>query len=352
MKKLFFLLLLFATISCYILPACNYKINKVNTGKNSYADTISFSLGRIVIKDKALLQLIDTTQSLEVLGKGFGWAEGPVWIKDGGYLLFSDVNANTIYKYKEGEGITTYLQHAGFTGPDSIKSSGSNGLVLDNEGRLIICQQGNRMVARMEAPLNNPAVKFSNIASSYNGKRLSSPNDIICDSKGNFYFTDPPYGLKQGDNAPDKELTANGVYRINKSGIVDLLIDTLTRPNGIALSTDEKILYIGNSDGQRAILVAYKLKEEKISSSKIVFDATGWITKEQPGAFDGLKVHTSGWIFATGPGGVWIFNSQQKHLGIIETGVQTANCAFDVSETYLYITANQFLMRLKMKKII
>ncbi len=299
-------------------------------------------------KDPAMSRYIDLSDSLEILAQGFNWSEGPLWIEEGKFLIFSDVPENKAYKWKEGEGKSIYLDPSGYTGEG--KREGSNGLLLDLEGRLLLCQHGDRRVARMGAPLDAPVPAFETLADRFETRRFNSPNDACMDSQGNLYFTDPPYGLPGGEDDPEREIDFMGVYRVDTSGQVHVLLDSLTRPNGIALSPNEDILYVANSDPKKAIWMAYTLDEEKnIQEGKLLFDATEWVGEENPGLPDGLKVHPDGSLFATGPGGVLIISSEGKHLGTIRTGQATANCAFGNKGKYLYMTADMYLMRLPIK---
>ena len=291
-------------------------------------------------------RLVSPDAQLEVLGEGYKWSEGPLWLPSLDLLIFSDVPENKIYYWKEGEGVQLYLQPSGYTGDESPTREGSNGLLLDPEGRLVLCQHGDRRVARMEAPLDEPAADFSTIVDRYEGKRFNSPNDLVYDSRGNLYFTDPPYGLPQQAEDPERELDHHGVYRLGADGQLTLLTDELSRPNGIALSPDEKTLYVANSDPERAIWMAYDLSAEgQISNGRVLFDATERVPDE-PGLPDGLKVDKEGYLFATGPGGVFVFKPDGMHLGTIRTGRATANCAFNADQTALYMTADDRLMRI------
>ena len=273
-----------------------------------------------------------------------------MWIESGEYLLFSDVPQNTIFKWKEGDGASAWLTPSGYTGGTPRGGgSGSNGLVLDAEGRLILCQHGDRRVARLKAPFDAPVPEFTTLADRFDGLRFSSPNDAAFDSAGNLFFTDPPYGLPQGPDDPTKEQPHNGVYRLAVDGTVTLLTTELDRPNGIALSPDEQTLYVANSDPDRAIWMAYDLGSDgKVSNGRVFFDATAMVAA-RPGLPDGLKVDGAGNLFATGPGGVLVFSPDGRHLGTIDTGKATANCAFDDDRTTLYMTADDTLLRVRLR---
>ncbi len=307
------------------------------------------TIGTVERLDPAIDALIPPDAAIEILAEGFDWAEGPVWIDDGGFLLFSDVPRNRIYRWKEGAGITVWLEPSGYTG-DVARSGepGSNGLLLDSDGRLVLCQHGDRRVARLDAPLTAPVPVFATLADHYDGKRFSSPNDAVYDSRGALYFTDPPYGLPEGPGDPSRETPVNGVYRLGVDGEVTLLTGELTRPNGIALSPDEQTLYVANSDPERAIWMAYdRLSSGGIENGRVFFDATA-LARESQGLPDGLEVDAAGNLFATGPGGVLVFSPDSRHLGTILTAQPSANVAFDGDGATLYVTADSYLLRIRL----
>lgn len=308
------------------------------------------TVGSIERLSPALDQIIAPGTEVEILADGFDWSEGPLWIEDGGYVLFTDIPPNKIVKWKEGEGATTYLTPSGYTGEKERGGEpGANGLLLDPQGRLVMCQHGDRRVARMDAPLSDPAPKFVTLAGEYKGQRFNSPNDAAFHPNGDLYFTDPPYGLEKNVDDPDKEIPFQGVYRLRKDGTVDLLTDTLTRPNGIAFSPDRNTAYVAVSDPQKAIWVVYDVDEQGLfRNGRIFHDATDQVGKEK-GLPDGLKVDRNGNIFATGPGGVWIFQPDGALLGKIHTTQATSNCAIGNNGKALYITADRYLQRVKLK---
>jgi len=319
--------------------------------------TVRPTLGRIERLDPALDAIVASDAKMEIIGNGFDWTEGPLWIKaDGGQLLFSDIPPNRILSWKEGRGTQIYLEQSGYLGPIPRANNippdepGSNGLTLDPQGRLVLAQHGNRQVARMDAPLSKPKAKYIPIADRYEGKRLNSPNDLAYHKDGSLYFTDPPYGLTRKMEDPDKQLDFQGVYRVSKDGQVALLTKELSRPNGIAFSPDQKTLYVANSDPQRAIWMAYDVKPDgSIANGRVFFDATSWVGPAKKGLPDGLKVDTQGHLFATGPGGVLVFDKDAKHLGTFATGEATSNCAFGEDGSTLFITADMNLLRLRLK---
>ncbi len=308
------------------------------------------TIGNIQRLDSRIDNIISKDAQIEFLAEGFDWTEGPLWVEQGGYLLFSDIPPNRVYKWKEGEGITLYLEPSGYTGDEPRGGEpGANGLLLNSEGQLVLCHHGDRRLAIMDAPLEDPKSEFATIVDSYQGMRFNSPNDATFHSNGELYFTDPPYGLLQRMEDPNKEIPFQGVYRLQKNGQVELLTDELSRPNGIAFAPDEKTLYVANSDPNKAIWMAYDVIEDgSISNGRVFFDATDSV-QDNKGLPDGLKVNSNGTIFATGPGGVYIFTPEAKLLGLIETGEATSNCALDAQQKTLYITADMYLLRVKLE---
>lgn len=303
------------------------------------------SFGRIVRKDPRLDKIVPQDARLEQLADGFDWSEGPVWIKDGGYLLFSDIPRNSVMKWKEGEGISLFMKPSGYTGVvDYAPEPGSNGLNVDSEGRIIFCEHGDRRVSRLEKDGGKRT-----LVDNYQGKRLNSPNDSTFKSNGDLYFTDPPYGLPKRYDDPRRELDFCGVYRLSKDGELTLLTADMTRPNGIAFSPDETTLYVAQSDPEAAIWMAYDVKPDgTLGKGRVFFDATAWAKEGQKGLPDGMKVDVHGNLFATGPGGVHIFAPDGTHLGTFETGQATGNCTWGDDGSTLYINADMYLVRIKL----
>ena len=308
------------------------------------------TMGTIERLDPRFDKLIPKDAVIEKLATGFKWTEGPVWIKQGGYLLFSDIPNNVVNKWTEADGVKQFLKPAGYTGKKARGGEpGSNGLALDPQGRLILCEHGDRRVTRLDAIVaggkKNTATKTV-LADKIDGKRFNSPNDLVFKSNGDLYFTDPPYGLeKNWDKA--RELDFCGVYRVTPDKKVTLLTKEMTRPNGIAFSPDEKTLYVANSDPKLAIWKAFPVKADgTLGEGKVFFDATKWVGKKK-GLPDGLKVDQQGNLFATGPGGVLVFAPDGTHLGNIDTQVATANCGWGDDGTVLYITADTSIARIR-----
>ena len=289
--------------------------------------------------------LIEKSAKIEILADGFEWSEGPVWSSQLNSVLFSDVPENVIYSWNEDKGLGTFTRPIGYSGKvPNLKKAGTNGLTIDADGNLIICMHGDRKITRLEKLNINRKVTIVN---SFDGNLLNSPNDLVYDSKGNLYFTDPPYGLLEGDNDKLKEIEFNGVYKVSPNGDIEVLVKNLTRPNGISISNDEKILYVANSDKNNPVIMQYDLSEEGAKNPSVFFDGRE-LTKKDIGLFDGLKVHPTGNVFATGPGGVLVIKENGDHIGTIRTEVRTANCAFDENFQYLYMTSDMFLTRIKL----
>lgn len=300
--------------------------------------------GHLSVKDKRMLDHVAPTAMLDTLSSGYTWSEGPVWVEADQMLLWSDVPENTIYKWTEQEGTTAYLKPSGYLG--SKDREGSNGLIINNDGELVLCQHGERIVSKMAAPLDKPVPRFTPLATLHEGRRFNSPNDVIQAKDGSYLFTDPPYGLPGLDEDPLKEMSYQGVYKthVDRQEYVYLLDSTLSRPNGLALSPDQRFLYVANSDPDHAIWKQYEMSEDlhTIQSSRIFYNATHMVKKAK-GLPDGLKVKADGTIFATGPGGVLVFHPNGTHLGTIETGQATANCAFNQDESKLFMTADNYI---------
>ena len=312
-----------------------------------YAYTQTKTIGQIVRLDPSLDTLIDSNAKIEVLAEGFTWSEGPAWVKNGNYLIFSDVPQNTIFKWKEGEGLTVFLKPSGYSGRGYYsKESGSNGLTMSLDGRIIACEHGDRRVTIM--PIEGGG-KIT-LADKHDNKKFNSPNDVIQKSNGIVYFTDPPYGLPNQENDTTRETPLFGVYKIDKSGATTLIIKDLIRPNGLAFSPDESILYVNQSDPEHAYIMAYPvLKNGNVGKGEIFFDATSLLKQGFKGLPDGLRLDIKGNIFSTGPSGILVISPQGKLLGRIETTELTANCAWGDDGSTLYITANSLLCRIKTK---
>lgn len=294
--------------------------------------------------DDALDALIDVNAPIEVISTGHQWSEGPVWIKDENCLLWSDVPRNKISKWDPKSGETTiFMDPSGYDGPKTDWGEpGSNGLLLDAQGRLTVCDHGNRRVYRVEKDGSK-----TTIVDRFEGKRFNSPNDLIIHSNGDIYFTDPPYGLK---NPKTREIEWHGVYRVKPDGKVSLLTKEMTRPNGIGLSPDEKTLYVAQSDKDLPVFKSWPIKEDgTLGEGKVMLNVSKWAKQGDPGMPDGMAVDTQGNIWGTGPGGVMIISPEGKLLGRIMMGKATANCAFGEDGSTLFMTSSGFICKVKTK---
>ncbi|MEM9260332.1 MAG: SMP-30/gluconolactonase/LRE family protein [Bacteroidota bacterium] len=282
-----------------------------------------------------------------VLIEGMEWSEGPLVLPDG-RILCSDVPNNQIRYWKDGE-VGVYLDNSGYASNDYSSEPGSNGLHLDSENRLVLCQHGSRRVARMNNPIEDPLPAFTILADNYQGKKFNSPNDLVIASDGSILFTDPIYGLPGRENSEIKELDFCGVYRIKPDGEVQLLTKAYDRPNGIGLSPDEKTLYIGNSDRSNFVVTATPILDENftLGEAKVLIDANKYVGKEI-GSCDGLAVAKNGRIFATAPGGVWILEPDGKLVAKVRTGTPVSNVELSPAEDYLYLASDYYLIRLKL----
>ena len=300
------------------------------------------SFGRIVRLDATLDAVVPPGARIEKLAEGFQFTEGPVWVADG-YLLFSDPNNNTIYRWSEDDGVSVYRAKSGYSGTNigEYHQPGSNGLAVDGENRVTINQHGNRRVIRVE---RTGAVTV--LADHYQGKRLNSPNDLVYRSDGSLYFTDPPFGLPKVFDDPGKELPFSGVFRW-KDGALQLLTTELSGPNGIAFSPDEKYLYVGDWDEKHKVVMRYDVAPDgSIANGRVFADLT-----PRPGedAIDGVKVDTRGNVYVSGPGGLWIYSPEGKALGTIEGAEHPHNFAWgDADGRTLYITARSGLYRIRL----
>lgn len=306
-------------------------------------------IGSIEFIAPELGSLIKKEAKIEVLAEGCTFTEGPLWLEKEKMLLFSDIPANTIYKWTEAKGKEVYLKPAGYTGAEPRGGFlGPNGLYKTKDGKLWICQHGDRRIASMDAPLDAPKPNFSTVTGTYNGKKLNSPNDFFMAANGDLYFTDPAYGFEKGFNDPKKELAFQGVYRMDKSGNIKLLIDSIQAPNGIGIFPDGKTLLVANTQGKGRGWYVYDLASDGSLQNGRVFYNPGSI--REPGGCDGFKIDKKGNVFAAGPGGIWIFTKEGKLIGKIKVNNLTAaNCALTPNGKTLYITATQYLLRVKMR---
>jgi gluconolactonase len=323
MKKIYFTLLL-------IFVVCSTKAQQKNSGQ-------------ILSLDPQFDLLVDKNEKVEVLADSFLWAEGPAWVKDSNYLIFSDVKTNTIFKWKEEEGLSEFLKPSGYTGRLRYSDEpGSNGLMINNRGEMVACEHGDRRISTMALA----GAGKRTLADNYHGIRFNSPNDIVQKSNGDYYFTDPAYGLPKDSLSNNKVL---GIYRISKDGGVTLLNKDLT-PNGLAFSPDEKVLYVLQSLPEKPYIMSFPVKQDgTLGSGKIFFDATTLLKEHPKDLPDGMKTDVKGNLFATGPGGILVISPSGKLLGRITTPQRAANCAWGDDGSTLYITASSLLCRIKTK---
>ena len=300
------------------------------------------AVGSIVRLDPAFDELVPKDAQLEKLASGFTFTEGPIW-RPSGVLWFSDVVGNVVRQYSPDGKVTEILNPGGYDGKGNLPVGGydgPNGMTADKDGAVLLCQHGYRRIVRISKDM-----KITTVVDRYEGKRLNSPNDVVYRSDGSLYFTDPPYGLPKGDDDPAKELKFNGVFRI-ANGKLQPVVKNLARPNGIAISPDQKTLYIGNSDEKSRIWMAYDIADNGTASNGRLFaDVT---TEKDAGVPDGMKVDSKGNLWASGPGGIWVFSPAGKHLGTIRMEQIPANCNWGDDWKSLYITAGTGLYRIKL----
>src|SRR5690349_7060517 len=277
--------------------------------------------------DPAMDAIVPKDWKIEKLAEGFGWAEGPIWVKNGDYLLFTDVPGNKMWKWSKVGGLEKFLDPSGAAKPDPEvwREAGANGLAIFDSKSIVYADTGNRVIHQLD--LKSKRKKA--LAWGFEGKKFSSPNDVAKTKSGVLFFTDPPYGFKKFDDAPQKEIAFNGVYRRGKDGTVTAIEKELYRPNGVALSPDEGTLYVTQSEPTKAIIMAYSLdKQGEVTGKKLFADVTDLVSSSAPGLPDGLTVAADGTVFTSGPGGVLVLSKEGKRLGRIWDGKPTANCKF------------------------
>ena len=283
--------------------------------------------------------LITPGAVVEKVSEGFQFIEGPVWVgsADDGSLLFSDIPGDRVYEWSEREGSSVFLDPVFLPDLETNGQGGSNGLTVDSQGRVVLCEHGNRRIARIE-----PDGTRITLADRYDGMRLNSPNDIVYHSSGAAFFTDPPYGLASPEAA---ELDWNGIYRLDADGTLTLVADGQTRPNGIGLSPDEQTLYVANSDQEARIWMAYPVNDDlTLGEGHVLLDLTD---SEETGVPDGFAVDTAGNLWASGPGGIVVISPDGEQLGTVRPDEQPANAAFGNDGHTLYMTARTSLYRVR-----
>ena len=339
MKNLYLLLL--------IIPLVFSCQNKTTSDNN----IARLTRGTVNIIDESAEKFVSSDSKIELLADSLTIAEGPLWLSKLNSLIFTQVQLNKVYRWNEEDGLSVFMDSSGYTGIVPVEEDGilgSNGMALNSDGELILAQHGDRRVAKLVGwDTDNPT--FETLAASYDGKLFSSPNDLAFADNGDLYFTDPPYGFgfEKLLTSTLKEQPVNGVYKLSVSGEISLLVDDITLPNGIALSPDNKTLYVNCSDVEYPFITKFDITDNGIENRSIFFDGSE-LVKTFEGWFDGLKVHSSGVVFSTGPGGVFIITPEGKHLATIGTTSNALNCAFGDDEKYLYITAFDYLARVKL----
>jgi gluconolactonase len=297
--------------------------------------------------DPAMDTIVPKDWKIEKLAEGFGWAEGPIWVKSGGYLLFTDVPGNKMWKWSEKGGLEKFLDPSGAANPDPNvwREAGANGLAILDRNNILLADTGSRMIQRLDLKTKEKTP----FASQFDGKKFSSPNDVVRMKSGVVFLTDPPYGFKKFDDAPEKEQPFNGVYRVAKDGAVTVVEKELHRPNGVALSPDERTLYVTQSEPSKAIIMAYSLDAGgNVTGKKLFHDATDLVGQKSPGLPDGLAVASDGTIFTSAPGGILVLSKEGKRLGRINDGKATANCKFGDDGKTLYLTSHTMLARIRL----
>jgi gluconolactonase len=325
--------ILFCLLACW-MAACSSE-----TPPAAPAETTA--IGSIERLDPAFDALVPQGAQIEKLAGDFTFIEGPLW-RPSGVLWFSDVVANVVLQWSPDGTVTDVLRPGGYDG-DSLPAggfNGPNGMVADKDGAVLLCQHGNRRIARISSDR-----QVTTLIDNFEGKKLNSPNDLVFHSDGSLYFTDPPFGLPQMDSDPSKEVAQNGVYRL-ADGKLQLLVQDLSRPNGIDFSPDYKTLYVANCDEARKIWMAYDVAADgTVSNGRVFADVT---SSQADGLPDGLKVDEHGNVYATGPGGVWVFAPNGKHLGTIKPPETPANCGWGDDGRSLYMTSRTGLYRIKL----
>lgn len=309
------------------------------------ADKMYPTLGKINRLDPRLDAIVPQDARMENLADGFEWSEGCVWNRKENFLLFSDIPKNSIMKWTEKDGISLYMKPAGYTGVvDYGGEPGTNGLTYNKNGELVACEHGDRRISFLT---HNGGKRT--LVDNYEGKRFNSPNDLVFKSNGDLYFTDPPYGLPKQADDERREMDYCGVYRFSADHKLTLLTKIMTRPNGLAFSPDEKTLYVAQSDPEASIWRAFEVKADgTLGKDRVFFDSTPMRKKYEKGLPDGMKVDAKGNVFATGPGGVLIFDPDGTLLGVLETGEATANCGWGNDGSTLYICADMYIARIRL----
>lgn len=312
-------------------------------------------IGSILRLDPALDAVVDADSPIEVIGSGYTWAEGPVWVKagpagdSGGFLLFSDPPNNIVHRWKPGGVPERFLHPSGHAlpVPAGIREPGVNGMAPDGRGQLVLADSGNRLVARLDPATGTR----STLVERFEGKRFNSPNDVAVAADGAIWFTDPPYGLADAEQSPLRELDFNGVYRLGADGRLTLVDRSRHRPNGIALSPDGRSLYLALSDEARPQILVYRLGADglPVAAAALFHDAGPQARQGLAGLPDGMKVDREGRVYATAPGGVHVLTPEGRLIGILSTGGPVSNCAFGEDGRTLFLTSQRIVARVRLK---
>jgi gluconolactonase len=312
----------------------------------AHADALPEAVGTVKSETPAFLRLVPKAAKVRVVAEGFTWAEGPVWIANGGYLLLSDVPKNRMYRWTPGSrAATIFVEPSGGTETKGFREPGSNGLKPGGHGQLLVADSGNRAIVLLD--LRTKAKRL--IAQRFEGKRLNSPNDLAVGPDGAIWFTDPPYGLEGIEDSPLKEQSANRVYRLGPDGKVTAVESQIHFPNGIAFSPDGRTLYVSNSDPKKAIILAWDVSRDgTVTRRRIFADMTALAAKDLPGLPDGMTVDERGNLWATGPGGIHVLAPDGRELGLISTGAAISNCTFGGADgRTLFMTSTHVLVALR-----
>lgn len=304
------------------------------------------TVGRVTAFDPSFNAVVAGDARIEKIADGITWAEGPAWVRDGGYLLFTDVPKNRLYRWSEKEGLSVFLEPSGYAGPDdgTLREPGANGLFVEPAGTVLLADSGSRALARLDLGMKAKTM----LATQFDGKRFNSPNDMVRRGDGTVFFTDPPYGLRGMDRSPARELTISGVYRLDRDGTVHLVDDSLKFPNGVVLSPDGRRLYVSSSDPANPVWMVYTLDASGGVTEKRVFaDATDLVRAGDRGSPDGMCMAADGKLFTSGPGGLLVFAPDGRRLGRIETGSAVSNCAFGDDGRTVYLTSSSFIARVR-----
>jgi gluconolactonase len=336
------LLLVLASMVLIVSSCSSSNKPEASPSATAPAATTQHDAGSIVRLEPALDQIVPKDATVEKLAGGFQFIEGPLWRSQEQALWFSDVVGNVVRQWSPSGEVKVLIEKAGGD-PGPVPPGGfvgPNGEIADKNGEVLICQHAARRIVRVAKDLQMTA-----LVERYKGKRFNSPNDLVYRSDGALYFTDPPYGLAKQDEDPAKEIPFNGVYRL-RNGKLDVVVKDLSRPNGIAFSPDQRVLYVANSDEKRKIWMRYDVAEDgTVKGGRVFFDVTA---EKEDGLPDGMKVDSQGNIYATGPGGIWVFSPDGKHLGTIKPRETPANCNWGDDGKSLYITAQTGLYRIKL----